>query len=312
MCGKARVNALRVEGVFLPLCFARVKAKPSAAQQPGCLPPGFQGLEQAGEAAALRGRMAGGLRLLRGALGVRGDPHLGGAVALCGALLLCGALPALAAGERRTGGRAGAAAGAPLALTPRPTSPLHRHSANAGLPEGHCCCQGRVMQGQRGRLPAGLGGQPQSGSQPPASPLFIPYPRKAHTLLCVCSGVHAFSPFFSLPKGPAQAPTPVPPFRRVDIALGCSYLGEDAGGSPRASGGSSSKHPATLVLRSVSVRDDGNLDDVTEYKAPQKKPDSSSPVVFEASGEWESWGGRPATGVLAAFLYCVSTRFFFD
>ncbi|NWQ80802.1 TPSNR protein, partial [Columbina picui] len=89
---------------------------------------------------------------------------------------------------------------------------------------------------------------------------------------------------FSLPKGPAQAPTPAPPFRRVDIVLGCSYLGEDAGGS-RASGRSSSKHPATLVLRGVSVRDDGNLDDVTEYKAPQKKPDSSSPIVFEASAQ---------------------------
>ncbi|OPJ69347.1 tapasin-related protein [Patagioenas fasciata] len=126
--------------------------------------------------------MAGGLRLLRGALGGRGHPHLGGAVALRGALLLCAVLRSLAA-------------------------------------------------------------------------------------------------------GPAQAPTPAPPFRRVDIILGCSYLGENAGGSPRASGGSSSKHPATLVLRSVSVRDDGNLDDVTEYKAPQKKPDSSSPVVFEASAQ---------------------------
>lgn len=209
------------------------------------------------------------------------------------------------------GGRAGAAAGAPPALTPRPTSPLRRRSADACVPEGHCCCQGRVVQGQRGRLPAGLGGQPRSGRRSAASTLFIPYPRKARTLFYVCSGVHAFSPFFSLAKGPAQAPTPAPPFRRVDIALGCSYVGEDAGGLLRGSGGPS-KHPATLVLRAVSVRDDGNLDDVTEYKAPQKKLDSSSPVVFEASGEWESWGGRAATRVLAAFLYWASTRFFFD
>ncbi|NXV87386.1 TPSNR protein, partial [Calonectris borealis] len=89
--------------------------------------------------------------------------------------------------------------------------------------------------------------------------------------------------FFSLPKGPAKAPTPSPPFRRVDIALGCSYVGEDAGGLLPAFGSPSSQHPAALVLRGISVRDDGNLDDVTEYKVPQKNRDSSSPIVFEAS-----------------------------
>ncbi|NXK19430.1 TPSNR protein, partial [Arenaria interpres] len=85
--------------------------------------------------------------------------------------------------------------------------------------------------------------------------------------------------------GPAEVPTPAPPpFRRVDVALGCSYVGEEARGLLRASGGSSSEHPATLVLRGISVRDDGNLDDLTEYKVPQKSSDSS-PIVFEASGE---------------------------
>lgn len=114
-------------------------------------------------------------------------------------------------------------------------------------------------------------------------------------LFFVCSGVHAVNQFFSLPKGPTKAPTPAPPFRRVDIALGCSYVGDiDVRGLLHASGGSSSEHPATLVLRGISVRDDGNLDDVTEYKVPQENPDSSSPIVFEASGEWESWGGRAA------------------
>ncbi|KFQ90922.1 Tapasin-related protein, partial [Nipponia nippon] len=85
--------------------------------------------------------------------------------------------------------------------------------------------------------------------------------------------------------GPVQAPAPVPLFRRVDIALGCSYVWEDVRGLLRASGGSSSQHPATLVLRGISVRDDGNLDDVTEYEVPQGNPDSSSPIVFEASAQ---------------------------
>ncbi|NXS50184.1 TPSNR protein, partial [Balaeniceps rex] len=90
---------------------------------------------------------------------------------------------------------------------------------------------------------------------------------------------------FPLPKGPAKAPTPAPPFRRVDIALACSYVGEDVSGLLHASRGLSSKHPATLVLRSIGVRDDGNLDDVTEYKVPQENPDPSSPMVFEASAQ---------------------------
>ncbi|XP_010082988.1 PREDICTED: tapasin-related protein, partial [Pterocles gutturalis] len=84
---------------------------------------------------------------------------------------------------------------------------------------------------------------------------------------------------------PEKGPTPAPPFRRVDIALGCSYMGEDVTGSLRASGGWASEHPATLVLRSVSIRDDGNLDDITGYKVPQENPDSSSPIVFEASAQ---------------------------
>ncbi|XP_010165860.1 tapasin-related protein-like, partial [Antrostomus carolinensis] len=76
-----------------------------------------------------------------------------------------------------------------------------------------------------------------------------------------------------------------PPFRKVDITLGCSYLGEDGGSLLHVFGGSSSEHPATLVLRGVSVRDDGNLDDVTDYKVSQENPDSSSPVVFEVSAQ---------------------------
>ncbi|XP_075620355.1 tapasin-related protein isoform X1 [Balearica regulorum gibbericeps] len=89
----------------------------------------------------------------------------------------------------------------------------------------------------------------------------------------------------ALAAGPAKAPAPVPRFRRVDIALSCSYVGEDVRGLLRAFGSSSSEHPATLVLRGISVRDDGNLDDLTEYKGPQENPDSSSPIVFEASAQ---------------------------
>ncbi|NWX11497.1 TPSNR protein, partial [Aegotheles bennettii] len=84
--------------------------------------------------------------------------------------------------------------------------------------------------------------------------------------------------FLSLPKGPAQAPAPAALHGEVDIVLGCSYLGE-----PRGRGGSPAEHPATLVLRGVSTTDDGTLGDGTKYKAPQGNPDSSSPIVFEAS-----------------------------
>ncbi|NWX48978.1 TPSNR protein, partial [Steatornis caripensis] len=91
--------------------------------------------------------------------------------------------------------------------------------------------------------------------------------------------------FFFLPKVPAQAPTPAPPFHRVDIVLDCSYVGGDERGSLLAFSSSYSKHPATLVLRGIDVRDDGKLDDLTEYKVPEENPDSSSPIVFEASAQ---------------------------
>ncbi|NXD78633.1 TPSNR protein, partial [Halcyon senegalensis] len=91
--------------------------------------------------------------------------------------------------------------------------------------------------------------------------------------------------FFDLPTGPAEVPTPVPQFRRVDIALACSYVGEDVRGLQHALGSLSSEHSALLVLRGISVRDDGNLYDGTEYKVPQEYPDSASPIVFEASAQ---------------------------
>ncbi|NXP46058.1 TPSNR protein, partial [Heliornis fulica] len=85
--------------------------------------------------------------------------------------------------------------------------------------------------------------------------------------------------------GPAKAPAPVSGVRRVDVALGCSYVGEAGRSLPRAFGGSSSAQPVTLVLRALSVRDEGNLGDITEYRNPEEKPDSSWPLVFEASAQ---------------------------
>ena len=118
-----------------------------------------------------------------------------------------------------------------------------------------------------------------------ASPRPPDYLSPSHSSSLVRSGGRAFRRFFSLPKGPATAPTAASAFRRVDIALGCSYVGEEARGLLRAAGEASSEHPAALVLRGVSVSDDRNLGEVTEYKVPQEKPDPSAPIVFEASGE---------------------------
>ncbi|NXL83369.1 TPSNR protein, partial [Alectura lathami] len=80
--------------------------------------------------------------------------------------------------------------------------------------------------------------------------------------------------------GPVEGPTLAPQPRRVDVVLGCSYVAE--GGLPSAFGGS--QHPASLVLRGVSVTDDAGLGDVTDYQVPQEDP-SSSPIVFEASAQ---------------------------
>ncbi|NWZ31649.1 TPSNR protein, partial [Asarcornis scutulata] len=89
--------------------------------------------------------------------------------------------------------------------------------------------------------------------------------------------------FSSLPAGPVENPTEVPQYRRVDIVLDCSYVWD--GGLLHGFGASLSKHPATLVLRGISVRDDGSLGDVTDYEVPQGTPDSSPLVIFEASAQ---------------------------
>lgn len=79
--------------------------------------------------------------------------------------------------------------------------------------------------------------------------------------------------------GTVEGLTPVPKLRRVDVVLGCSYVWE--GGLSRAFGGS--EHPATLVLRGLSITDDGTLGDVTDYEIPQADHSSSPPIIFEAS-----------------------------
>ncbi|KAM7131932.1 tapasin-related protein [Ciconia maguari] len=101
--------------------------------------------------------------------------------------------------------------------------------------------------------------------------------------LVLCGALVLCGELLAAALGPAKTPKPAPPFHRVDIPVGCSYVEEDVRGLLRASGSSSSEHPATLMLRGISIRDDGNLDDVTEYKVPHENPDSSSPIVFEAS-----------------------------
>ncbi|XP_021252307.1 tapasin-related protein isoform X2 [Numida meleagris] len=95
-------------------------------------------------------------------------------------------------------------------------------------------------------------------------------------ILCCCT--------LAVLAGTVEGPTSVPELRRVDVVLGCSYVGE--GGLPRAFGGS--QHPATLVLRGLSVTDDGTLGDVTNYEIPQEDRSSSPPIIFEASVEFQS------------------------
>lgn len=103
-----------------------------------------------------------------------------------------------------------------------------------------------------------------------------------------------------------EDPTAVPQFRTVDIVLDCSYVWD--GGLLHGFGASLSKHPATLVLRGISVRDDGSLGDVTDYEVPRETPDSTPPIIFEASGEWESWGKRAASRVLTIHMHQACTK----
>ncbi|XP_074839735.1 tapasin-related protein-like [Carettochelys insculpta] len=69
--------------------------------------------------------------------------------------------------------------------------------------------------------------------------------------------------------------------RSVDVVLDCDYIEEAVGGFPAGFGRSFSSDPATLVLRGVSVADDGSLDSVTDYEAPGTSTDSTSPLIFE-------------------------------
>lgn len=78
---------------------------------------------------------------------------------------------------------------------------------------------------------------------------------------------------------------PAPGFqlRSVDVVLDCHYIEEAVGGFPGAFAGSFSSDPATLVLRGVSIADDGSLDSVTNYEVPGTSADSTSPIIFEVS-----------------------------
>ncbi|XP_013813476.1 tapasin-related protein isoform X1 [Apteryx mantelli] len=92
-----------------------------------------------------------------------------------------------------------------------------------------------------------------------------------------------FCGLLGLGAGSTKDPTAAPPFQTVDIVLDCSYVGEDPRGLQGAFGDLFSKDPATLVLRDISVRDDGSLGEVTDYKVLQENADSSPRIVFEAS-----------------------------
>ncbi|XP_037768403.1 tapasin-related protein isoform X1 [Chelonia mydas] len=84
----------------------------------------------------------------------------------------------------------------------------------------------------------------------------------------------------------AELPVELAPgsqLRSVDVVLDCHYIEEAVGGFPGAFAGSFSSDPATLVLRGVSIADDGSLDSVTNYEAPGTNTDSASPIIFEVS-----------------------------
>ncbi|XP_032629354.1 tapasin-related protein isoform X1 [Chelonoidis abingdonii] len=84
----------------------------------------------------------------------------------------------------------------------------------------------------------------------------------------------------------AELPVELAPgsqLRSVDVVLDCHYIEEAVGKFPGAFAGSFSSDPATLVLRGISIADDGSLDSVTNYEAPGTKTDSTFPIVFEVS-----------------------------
>lgn len=103
--------------------------------------------------------------------------------------------------------------------------------------------------------------------------------------VCVCVCTPPLSWFFSFS---AELPVELAPgsqLRSVDVVLDCHYIEEAVGGFPGAFAGSFSSDPATLVLRGVSIADDGSLDSVTNYEVPGTNTDSASPIIFEVSGE---------------------------
>uniref|UniRef100_A0A8C8SAE9 TAP binding protein like n=2 Tax=Pelusios castaneus TaxID=367368 RepID=A0A8C8SAE9_9SAUR len=95
-------------------------------------------------------------------------------------------------------------------------------------------------------------------------------------LILICSALALKA---ELPEEPA----PGSQLRSMDVVLDCNYIEEAVGGFSSAFGGSFSSDPATLVLRGVSITDDGSLDSVTNYEVPETSADSTSPIIFEVS-----------------------------
>lgn len=91
--------------------------------------------------------------------------------------------------------------------------------------------------------------------------------------------------FISIATGWTEDLGPRSSLRSVDVVLDCLYIEETAGDLPGSFASSFSQDSATLVLRDVSVINDGSLDDVTNYEVPGASTGSAPPLIFEASGE---------------------------
>ncbi|XP_019404515.1 PREDICTED: tapasin-related protein isoform X2 [Crocodylus porosus] len=98
-------------------------------------------------------------------------------------------------------------------------------------------------------------------------------------------GLVLFCGLLALKAGWTEDLGPSSSLRSVDVVLDCLYIEEAAGNLPGSFASSFSQDSATLVLRDVSVIDDGSLDDVTSYDVPGASTGSAPPLIFEASAK---------------------------
>ncbi|KYO22280.1 tapasin-related protein isoform X1 [Alligator mississippiensis] len=98
-------------------------------------------------------------------------------------------------------------------------------------------------------------------------------------------GLVLFCGLLALKAGWTEDLGPRSSLRSVDVVLDCLYIEETAGDLPGSFASSFSQDSATLVLRDVSVINDGSLDDVTNYEVPGASTGSAPPLIFEASAK---------------------------